>query len=171
MATQTYCVAADVEYVLSAAGVTACLDDGEDGQRSAAEDDLLTRAIEIAAGKINQRVRHQYKLTDLAAGNDWLRDCNAYLAAKSLAERRGNPSPQSLMDECKDRERLLEEIRWGREQIPQQNPSFDHSPTVTNFEPELGRYHSPIRVRQIESTGEEPEPPVKRWPAGGPLPY
>lgn len=165
---QTYCVTSDVEFVLSAAGVTACLDDYEDGQRSTAEDALVVRAIEIAAGKINQRVRHQYKLTDLAAGNDWLRDTNAYLAAKTLAERRGNPAPQSLMEECKDREMLLEQIRWGREQIPEQLPSFDHSPTVSNFEPELGRVNNPIRVRQNESTGEQPLPPIKRWPSNGP---
>lgn len=162
MATQTYCVAADVEYVLSAAGVTARLDDAEDGQRSVAEEAFLTRAIEIAAGKINQKVRHQYKLTDLAAGNDWLRDCNATLAAKSLAMRRGNPLPESLAQECKDYEAMLDRIRYGREQIPQQSPSFDHTPTVSNYTVEAGKINHPVRVITEESTGDAPHPDVKR---------
>lgn len=162
MASQTYCVASDVEYVLSAAGVTACLDDHEDGQRSVAEDALLTRAIDIAAGKINAKVRYQYKLTDLAAGNDWLRDCNAYLAAKSLAMRRGNPLPESLAQECKDYEATLERIRWGRDKIPDQLPSADHTPAVSNFIVEQRKIDNPVRVVKEESTGDDPADGVKR---------
>lgn len=160
---QTYCVAADVEFVLSAAGVTACLDDGEEGVRSAEADDLLDRAIDIAAGKINQHVRHQYKLSDLTpATNTWLRDTNAYLAAKVLATRRGNPCPESLVEEVKEREATLVEIRWGRESIPQQLPSFEHIPTVSNYKSRLGNCDSPMPVDEQASVGAQPVDGVKR---------
>lgn len=160
---QIYCIASDVEFVLSAAGVTACLDDGEDGIRSAEADGLLDRAIDTAAGKINQHVRHQYKLTDLAGmTNTWLRDTNAYLAAKVLATRRGNPCPESLVDEVKERELALVEIRWGRESIPEQRPSFEHIPTVSNFRPELWKVNTPVRVDIQESIGSAPVDGVTR---------
>jgi len=160
---QTYCVAADVEFVLSAAGVTACLDDGEEGVRSAEADDLLDRAIDVAAGKINQHVRHQYKLSDLTpATNTWLRDTNAYLAAKVLAMRRGNPCPESLVEEVKEREAALVEIRWGRESIPQQLPSHEHTPSVTNYKSRLGNPDGPIPVDEQTSVGSQPVNGVKR---------
>jgi hypothetical protein len=165
---QTYCVAADVEFVLSAAGVTACLDDGEEGVRSAEADDLLDRAIDVAAGKINQHVRHQYKLSDLTpATNTWLRDTNAYLAAKVLAMRRGNPCPESLVEEVKEREAALVEIRWGRESIPQQSPSFEHIPSVSNFRPELYKMNTPVRVDVQESIGSAPVDGAIRKTANG----
>lgn len=160
---QIYCIASDVEFVLSAAGVTACLDDDETGLRSAEADALLDRAIDTAAGKINQHVRHQYKLTDLAGlTNTWLRDTNAYMAAKVLATRRGNPCPESLVDEVKERELTLVEIRWGRESIPQQLPSHEHIPTVSNFRPELYKMNTPIRVDVQESIGSAPVDGVTR---------
>lgn len=160
---QTYCIAYDVEFVLSAAGVTACLDDDETGLRSTEADAWLDRAIDVAAAKINQHVRHQYKLTDLAGmANTWLRDTNAYLAAKVLATRRGNPCPESLVDEVKERELALVEIRWGRESIPEQRPSFEHIPTVTNFKPQLYKQSTPIRVDVQESVGANPVDGAKR---------
>lgn len=171
MATE-YCVTADVEFVLSAAGVTANLDDTEAGVRSAEMEDWIDRAIDIAAGKINAKVRHQYKISDLdGSGNTWLRDTNAYLAAMTLATRRGNPCPESLVRECEERLALLNEIRWGRESIPEQAPSFDHTPAASNYRPELYKIDNPIRVDTGESTGDAPPTSVKRPVANSPTPY
>lgn len=168
---QTYCVTADVEFVLSAAGVTACLDDDETGRRSAQADDWIDRAIEIAADKINQKVTRQYKLTDLSASNTWLRDTNAYLAAKALCMRRGNPAPESISGEVQERESMLEQIRWGRDRIPQQRPSADHTPAVSNLTVEPRKAYAPVRVVKPESTGNDPPDGVRRYTSGDPTRY
>lgn len=163
---QTYCTAADVYFVLSEAGATACVDDLETGTLSAAGQALITSAIEIAAGDINQAVRHQYKLSDLSGGNYWLKWTNAYFAAAKLAVRRSNPAPESLDAEVKSRKDTLLEIRWGRESIPEQNPSFDFRPTMSNLTVEPGKISNPVRVIVDESTGGAPVDGIRRHVAG-----
>lgn len=153
---QTYCTQSDIEAIISASGLLACIDDTESGQPSTAATLHVTNAIERAAVKINAAAGRQYSpLADLAS-NDWCKWANAVLAAYYLQTRRGNPAWASLADQVKEIEELLDEIAWGRRGIPEQAPSFDHLPTVTNFSVEPGRAIAPIRVNQDESTGSDP---------------
>lgn len=161
MATQTYCVAADVEFVLSEAGVTARVDDEETGARSAGGDAFVTTAIERAARTINGFVRHQYKLADVTASG-WLKDANAHLAAEILEKRRGNPVAESLASDCDEFRKMLTLIKDGTDQIPEQLPSFDARATVTNSVVQLGAYRNPVGVSRLESTGPDPVAPTKR---------
>lgn len=150
---QTYCVQADIESILSASGALACVDDAEVGSGGTGH---ITNAIERAAVKMNAAIGRQYTpLSDLAS-NDWCKWANATLAAFYLSTRRNNPAPATLADQVKEIEELLDEIAWGKRTIPDAVPSFNQLPSVTNFTVEPGRIVAPVRVNRDESTGSDP---------------
>lgn len=163
----TYCVRADIESILSTVGLVSAVDDDESGGPgiSVAEEAHVTNAIERAAVEMNHSLDRQYVLSDLS-GNDWCKWCNASLAALAMATRRGQPAPASLVEEVSQYRKQLEEIRWGRDSVPEANPSYNHLPTVTNFKVQPGKYVAPIRVDTNESTGPAPEGERKRQIAG-----
>lgn len=163
MPTQTYCTDADVEFVLSEAGVTARVDDQETGTRSTAAEGYIDTAIARAAREINGAIRHQYKLSDVAS-NEWLKDVNATLAADILCRRRGNAPIESIMSDVQSFREMLAKIKDGREQIPEQLPSFDARATVSNVEVQLNTIDHPVRTDVLTSTGPAPVAPVKRFP-------
>jgi hypothetical protein len=151
----TYCVQADVESIIGAAAVLACSDDDQDGALSPDEDLIVTAAIERAATEMNSALCSQYKLSDLS-GNDWCKWCNAYLACWYLFKRRANPGPVSIGEDIAFYRDQLSEARWGRFQIPEQNPSFEHTPAVSNFRPNISSRDNPIEVDTNTSTGIAP---------------
>jgi len=152
----TYCTRSDIETLLSPVALIECIDDDHSGTESAAETIHITNAIERAATRLNMAVSRQYVLSEVT-GNAWMKWANATLAAELLASRRGNPAPQSIMDDAKEILELLNEISWGRKPLPEQAPSFDHLPTVSNFEAEPRKRIMPVRVVKEESTGSDPE--------------
>lgn len=168
--TTTYCTRIHVESIISAAGLLALIDDDADGVESAAESLHVTNAIERAAVKLNMNVGRQYVLSELSA-NAWMKWANAILAVQFLCKRRGNPLPESVASDVQEINDLANEVGWGRRSLPEQAPSFDHTATVSNFQPEIGRSYAPIRVDQQESTGQSPVGDRKRNLAGGPLYY
>ncbi len=165
--TTTYCNRSNIEAIIGVAGVIASCDDDESGDLSIEEEAYITAAIENAAVEINTAVCRQYKLTDVTT-NTWLKRANAYMAASLLFQRRGNPGPEHIMQECQRIRDYLALVGDGRRQLPEQNPSFDHLPTVSTFRPEMSKVNSPIRVVVSESTGPAPEGDRKRPIAGQP---
>lgn len=133
----------------------ACIDDDQDGVESVAESAYVTDAITRAAVEMNGKLRQQYTLSELSA-NDWCKWCNAYLAAWYLGARRNNPPAPSVISVVDMYREQLELASWGRFQLPEQAPSFEHIPAVSNFAPELGKVSNPIRVITEESTGAVP---------------
>ena len=168
--TTTYGTRAGIESIMSPATLLAHIDDDQTGTESAGETAHVTNAIERAAVRINMAVSRQYDLADVTS-NTWLVWANNVLAAEMLYARRGNPAPQSIMDAAKEIESLLTEIQWGRASLPEQVPSYDFGPAVTNFHVEPGRRIAPVRVSREESTGANPEPGVKRYLANQPGVY
>lgn len=152
---QIYSTRADTESIMGLAGVLACIDDDGDGVESAEETQYEVDARERAAVEMNGSLRNQYTLSELAT-NDWCKWCNAYLACDYLASRRNNPPAPSVLSKVEMYRNNLEEAKWGRFQIPEQAPSFEHIMTVSNFTPELGKVDNPIRVVVEESTGASP---------------
>lgn len=163
--TTTYCVRADIESLVGIPAVLACIDDDHDGVESAGDTLNITAAIERAAVEMNGALDRQYTLADLS-DNDWCKWCNANLAAMFLFARRGNPAPSSVIEAAQAYRERLAEIMYGRQQVPEQNPSFEHTPAVSNFKPEIGKYDNPIRVVREESTGAAPNTPHRRNVAG-----
>lgn len=166
----TYCDDDDVISIAGEAFINACIDDDEDGVISVAEEAYTTSAIERAAVEMNSALNNQYKLSDLA-GNDWCKWCNAYLAVWNLAARKNNPPPASVIAAVDQFKEQLSEARWGRFQIPEQSPSFDHSPSVSNLRPEAYKQTMPARVVEEESTRAVPTEGIQREVAFTPGPF
>ena len=162
MAVQTYCTRTEIEDILGIPGVLACLDDDESGiEESSPESAYLTSCIERGAIEINGQITYQYTLASVAS-NDWLKWCNAYLAAYYLKTRRGNTCDEGIVDQVVEYRKLLNEIRWGRFSLAGQLPSFSGAPSVSTFKPELMKVSNPIRVVEEESTGGTPGPGISR---------
>lgn len=158
----TYCDQDDVTSILGAAAVLALIDDDQDGEATAAETQYVTDAIERAAVEMNTAIENSdYDYADLA-NNAWCKWCNAYLAVYNLAGRKNDTPAASVVEQIQAYQRHLEELRWGRFRIPEQSPSHETTPTVTNFRPEVDKINSPIRVVAEESTGTAPPEGIKR---------
>lgn len=155
MTIQTYCTRDELEDIAGELGVLAAIDDADDGVESVQETSYITSAIERAANKINGYVRQQYVLADVAA-NDWLKEANATVAVFMLRTRRGNPAESSVEEAYQDVLATLEEIRWGRQRLPNQVPSFNHLPTVSSMQVQLNNTTSPVTVNVAQSTGPNP---------------
>jgi hypothetical protein len=160
---QTYCTAEHLEFVLSEAGLAALLDDDETGDTSVSEEALIETAISWSATEINAAVEQQYKLSDVAS-NTWLQMANAILACDWLARRRRNPVEEngpigSMVRTVREK---LAGIRWGKEHLPEQAPSFNHLPTVSNFVPHLGARNGPVLVDKSNSVGSNPAPGIEQ---------
>lgn len=168
--TTTYCTRQDIEAIISAPGLLACIDDDESRDESATESTYVTKAIERAAVRLNSQVSRQYQLSDVTA-NGWMKWANAVMAAAILKRRRDNPLSESLAADVREVEEMANEIAWGRRSLPEQTPSFDHSATVSNFQPRLGVPYAPIRVDQNESTGPSPVGDRKRNLSSPKYPY
>lgn len=165
--TTTYCTRLDIVSIIGEPFLLACIDDERNGVETPENAVYITGAIERAATEMNQSIFKQYILSELS-GNAWCKWCNAYLACWYLIARRGNPPPAAIIDQVQTYRQQLAELKFGRFEIPEQNPSFDHLPSVSNFKPELGKVDSPIRVDLEESTRATPAGGVKRNPAGMP---
>lgn len=153
--TQTYCTSDHVRFILSQPGLTALVDEDESGVASVLEEVDITTAIDwAAASEINGQVSYQYKLADVT-GNVALQMANALFAAEQLCQRRNNPLPSVLAARCDKARKFLNEVRWGRQHLPEQNASFNTLPTVSNFIPVLGA-SGRVAVDQWNSTGSAP---------------
>jgi hypothetical protein len=162
MATQAYCTIADVEELLSVQGATAFVDDDETGSRSTAEAAFITSMIGYAAERINFQINQVYVLADVV-NNGWLNYANAYLAAGNLIQRRGMPLTPSLSDQIDQILDQLSQIVNGSARLPQQVPSFDTLPTVSNFKVDLSNANTPTPVNVSASTGPAPVGNRKRF--------
>ena len=165
--TTTYCDQDDVISIMGEPFIIAQCDDDMDGTLSTVEATHITTAIRRAAVEMNSALDAQYILSQLST-NDWCIECNAYLTVWYLYARKGNPPSPSVIEAVQVFREHLSEARWGRFQIPEQAPSFDHTGAVSNFRPELYKIEAPIRVIGEESTRDDPGENIKRHQAGLP---
>ncbi len=158
----SYCDEDDVKSILSEHGVNAFTDDDLDG---VSDGTLVQDAIDrVAAIDIDFVLNQRYRLADLA-NNEWCRWANAILAACAITERRNMPGSESL---SRLRTTILEQLKGigqGARKLPGEPERFDHLPAVTNYHPERWRGDMPIRAVRERSTGDDPQPPVRRWPS------
>lgn len=162
----TYCGRTDVEDLLSQAGVLATIDDDENGVESPDESQAVVLAIQRSATRINVKVQRQYVLADVTT-NTWLRWANATMAAAMLIMRRSNPLPETWAQDLREINEMLDDVAWGRMNLPEQVPSFDYRGSVTNLRPELYKALSPVRVVVPESTGPQSVDGVIKRPVAG----
>jgi phage gp36-like protein len=160
-----YCTQTDVEALLSEDGVDASLDDNQDGQVDADADPWMSSMIEKATSDVNLYLLQRYTVAALAA-SAWVKWVTATFAAVGLRKRRGNPAPQSLLD---DAERYLENLKaiaTGAMALPGDTglaaPQFDTGPTVSNMTVDRRYRRRKVRVVESTSTGSQPGSGVQR---------
>lgn len=153
----TYCNRADIASIIGEPAVVAWCDDDQSGDLSPVEEAYITGAISRAAVEMNEKIRHQYGDLSAIVGNDWARWCNAYIACWMLASRRANAPPGSVIDAVINYRDMLTEIRWGRTSIPEQAPSHDFAPAVSNPTIELNNLEGPVAIDTDISTGSTPD--------------
>ena len=137
--TQAYCQLGDLQDRLSALGVSLRTDD--------APPDAYGNAILRAGVTIEQYCGPRYSLPSLL-GNDWVTQTATTLAVKHLCGRRGNPVPQSLLDDYKEAMEELKQVRKGQLPIFGAAVRRQGCPVMSN-----------VRVRL------RPEPHSRREPA------
>ena len=144
-----YCTEAQMERVLSGAGLTLRVDDDDDNINDAAN---VTWVREEATDWINSIIGFRYAAADMAA-NDYIQKIAAHKAACLASERRGNPVSASLLRTCEKFEEILELVRLRKREIPRLNESANRIPSLSNFLID-GRFRrSKVRVQEEISTG------------------
>lgn len=168
MAVTPLCQQADVEAKLSEFGLMARLDDDRDGAIDPAASPgptLADSVIENASAEVGQYLLIRYAAATLTA-SAWVKWVTATFAAKLACLRRGNPCPESLLDQVKEYVEQLKLIRDNRQALVtdtgQAPPRFNDQPTVSNLHID-GRFRrQKVRVVPQTSTGPQPQGPIER---------
>lgn len=105
-----YCSQADVEAIFSANGVQLRLEDPGDDSAYSTISDYMDFALGDAAVTIDDYLGYLHSPSWLATSR-WVNNRAAWLACAAIAERRGNPEPESLTDRV---DRILEELEYHR---------------------------------------------------------
>ena len=113
----TFCQQSDVEQILSINGVSLRLDDDNNGAISAAEQNRMTDCINAATETCRYYLYSKYTDAILATSNFVNRAC-AWLAAYELCATRGNPAPDSIIDEAERWEEKLKAICDNGKRVP-----------------------------------------------------
>lgn len=117
-----YCDAEDVGFRWSAAGVELRADDDP-----AAVEWAINRASRRADFYLNRR----YDPAGFA-GNDWVVEATADLAAVYLCRRRGNPVPASMQEAYDETIAELTEVKAGSADVPELTPRRRSAPQLSN---------------------------------------
>lgn len=164
-----YCTSADIDRKLSAAGGLARTDDTGSGSATTG---VYDDAIYDATDFINVYLLGKYYDYDLATSPlvNRIATCRASL---TLCERRGDPTPASLLREWKEYLDLLDRIMSGVSgaSVPNLSLRADTLPTVSNTTFNARYRTNKVRVDVESSTGPIASPgrirPDDQTPAGG----
>ncbi len=148
----TYCTIAELQRFLSANAVTDFADHDDDGS---ADTDVVEDAINQATEEIDLYLRQQYTQANLSTSTLVTRWC-CVMSAKFLAERRGNPPPDSVQLEydriANTADGLITQIADLKRQLPG-IARRSEAPTWSNLEIDRRYARRTARVvRQTSST-------------------
>lgn len=146
----TYTTQADIERVLSAAGVTLRADDDDDGIH---EGTVVTDCIEEATDDLNTYLLERYLDSDLN-GNEWIRRKTTRRAALLLCMRRGNPPPASLAKQWEADKLLFEEIKAQKRNVPRLRNITGRAPVMSNQMVDSRYHRRKLRTQTEISTGQ-----------------
>lgn len=174
MAITPFCDIDDVEVLWSEFGVDERLTDEAGGTEVVG---LAASCLEKATTLIMQKLAQRYALSDLQASS-WVKWCCATLAAEFIGLRRGNPVPQSIVEEANRYREDLQEIHdlqvnlIGDDGLPLPARaiagSSGHLPAVSNIRID-GRYQN-AKVRRIDITSTQlPSNADQQWPTVDPF--
>ncbi len=149
MAIVRYCAAADVSKVLSAAGVSLRVDDG---------DATVLDAIDEASVEVDGFALLLYSQTALLA-SQWVKKKCAWLAARFLCLRRGNAPSKAMAKECERIFDQLDEVRLGSLQIPDAPQRKAAAPVLSNQRVRLVPIPQAVTERGRSTGNPEGYPP------------
>lgn len=161
MSLALYASESDLDGILSPFGVEVRKDDDPDNliapaTNAANEAANITSVLQQATVKVNQKLVTRYTIAVLQAST-WVRFCTAYLAARALCLRRGNPVPEAILNECEEYDKELAGIFQGIASLVCDTglapPRFDPSPTVTNYSVDSRYARGKVRRIPTTSTG------------------
>ena len=148
-----YCTVAELERFISS---DAANDWGDHDNDGTADTDVVEDAINQATEEIDFFLRGQHAQSDLASSTLITRWC-CVMAAKFLAERRGNPPPESIQLEF-DRiadpiSGLLAQVADRKRSLPGVNRRVD-APGWSNLRIDRRRRVSTVRVTHANSNDQ-----------------
>lgn len=141
---------AEIESIWSALGVMLRLDDDDSGSNSVGENALLDDVIEEATETARRFLMHRYADAEVE-NNPWVRRRVSYLAAHYLSIRRGNPA--QFETKAGQILRELQDVRQGREWVPDAAPLGDLGPSLSNLSVDWRYNRSQVRVDPQTATG------------------
>jgi hypothetical protein len=112
-----YCSQADMERLLSTAGVIAGADHDADGALNTMEQLVINDVINLASETINYYLYNLYDPANLATSN-LVNRWSTILACYELKGERANPEPTTLTDWAADAEDKLQAIYDHRHYLP-----------------------------------------------------
>ena len=147
----TYCTQADVERILSAAGVRDRLDDDEDQLVSSTEHEAWTDILAGATDTVNFYCWSMYSPENLATSN-FITNITAKLAAYHLCTRRGNPAPESIQEQAQKAEEMLQRVYENSHPLPNVPLRRALAPAWSSIYCDPRYNHRVIRVERNAST-------------------
>lgn len=139
-----YCTDADIIDIISSNGFTFSFDDDNDGIAEISADGCISRAKQ----DIDFYIHRHYDLDSIPA-NDWLRWCNAHLAACEVFRRLGGVIPDSLLMKYDEYITRLQRVENGDAKIPGLNGlSSNPGMTMDNYHVDLRTGRTPVDFRQ-----------------------
>ena len=150
--TTVYATQADVEQVLSVAGVLSRLDDDGDQAVNDTEQLRMTDAIARATETCNYYLYWRYDPTNLATYSNLVNQWCSDLAAYVLCRARGNPVPESLIEAAQEAEAKMTDIQRGRTTLPNVPMRRNQGPTWDNIRVDVRYRFKCIRVEQNTSS-------------------
>jgi hypothetical protein len=165
-----YCERVDVEGILSQFGIDHRIDDDEDAAIAAEEEAFLTQSIDEGTAQINFYM-YRYRRPTLV-GNEWLRHCNAYLAACNVSLRRVNGVHPDLATRCNRYYEQLADIKEGLCELPANDGDDPLVPEAESLGPlkwvqtqnyivRMGHLPRQVQIDHDNSTGKSLPPGLK----------
>jgi len=151
--TYLYCTQADVESILSSAGVLDRLDDEGDQYVTSTELVAMTDIITDASETVNFYAWSRYSGESLATSN-WVKRRTAELAAYELCTRRGNPAPEAVEAKALAAQEMLSKVRDRNHPIPGIGLRRILAPAWSNIRCDARYNWKVIRVERGTSTSE-----------------
>lgn len=149
-----YTTRADVERMLSAAGVRLRLDHFGDGISTGATDaNVMTDAVDMATETVNFYCWSKYEPSRLATSvlvNRWA----TVLAAYEVCMLRGNPVPNVLMQRAEKVETYMQQVADGPRVLPNVPRRRTGAPVFSNLRCDPRFILKVIRVERNNSTRE-----------------
>ncbi len=167
--TPAFCSATDLDEYMSSAGVISFADHDQSG---ASDTNVVDNCINRGHARILDFAGQQYEAADLAT-SETIKEWNIIIACYVLCGLRGNPRPDSLVEDYKEicgPGGLLSQVRAGLYKLYGLSVRSGKAPTFSNLRVDR-RY--PSRQIRVKSSSSNPQaiPSQDKVVEGGPYDY